>query len=459
MVNIEVLDPIESRCLTPQYRLIENATSYPATFWRKGQYHRVEEEYFKKFYLRRVPTGWTYFLTGLIPRILKYCKLYNIEVKVNINYTEEDILLTLPRGVGSIFFRPHQVKLCRDCGNNRRGTILSPTATGKTVMQAGIITMFPTGTKILLLAHTLSIVSQTYSKFKDEYKFNNVQMLGGGLNKELWGDIVVGTRQTVALMEDHQTYFDVVIIDEGHHIKKVESQYGKILCEMMAPYRYAFTATEPLKLEEKLTLEGLVGPTIGELTMEEAEEQKLIAKPKVRIVKFDYNRLIRAEKTYDGVYRVGVIENTFKNRRIIKIADQYISEGKKILIMVVSVQHGKNLLEIAKTLFKMKCEFVWGDVDWTKRDEIKDNLQNGILDCVISNVVWREGVDIPALDVVINAGGGEDDNQTKQLVGRGLRRTSEKDTVIVVDFFDPSHSYLIKHFGSRFSLYCDYGWI
>jgi superfamily II DNA or RNA helicase len=458
MVKIEVLDPIESRIPTSQFPQIENALSFPATYWRRGQWGRVEEEYQKKFYLRKSKDGWIYFLTGLLPRIQDYCALYNIEIKVE-ECTQEELILTLPRGVGDILFRPHQVILCRDCGNNRRGTILSPTATGKTVMQAGLISMFPHGTKVLLLAHTLSIVSQTYNKFKNDYKFNNVQMLGGGLDKELWGDIVVGTRQTVAIMDGHQTYFDVVIVDEGHHVKMVESQYGTILCEMMAPYRYAFTATEPKKLEEKLALEGLIGPTIGELTMEEAIDQNLIAKPKVKIIKFDYNRLIHAEKTYPEVYRVGLIENTFKNRRIIKVTDQYISEGKKVLIMIVNVQHGKNLLEIARNLFKMKCEFVWGDVDWEKRDRIKDNLQNGGLDCVISNVVWREGVDIPAIDVVINAGGGEDANQTKQLVGRGLRRTKTKDSVIIVDFFDPSHHYLIKHFGSRFSLYCDEGWV
>jgi superfamily II DNA or RNA helicase len=78
---------------------------------------------------------------------------------------------------------------------------------------------------------------------------------------------------------------------------------------------------------------------------------------------------------------------------------------------------------------------------------------------VIATAVWKEGINIPSLDVVINAAGGKSEIQTLQSIGRGLRRTEEKLQVIVVDFFDATHKMLIAHFGERVSLYFDLGWM
>ena len=56
-------------------------------------------------------------------------------------------------------------------------------------------------------------------------------------------------------------------------------------------------------------------------------------------------------------------------------------------------------------------------------------LKSGKIQCVIATVSWVEGVDIPNLTCVINAGGGKSEIQTLQKIGRGLRKTETKDTV------------------------------
>jgi len=61
--------------------------------------------------------------------------------------------------------------------------------------------------------------------------------------------------------------------------------------------------------------------------------------------------------------------------------------------------------------------------------------------------------------VVINAAGYKSDILVQQIMGRGMRATSEKDSFILVDIFDPSHHYLIKHFGERICLYFDKEWM
>ena len=68
-------------------------------------------------------------------------------------------------------------------------------------------------------------------------------------------------------------------------------------------------------------------------------------------------------------------------------------------------------------------------------------------------------LNIPELNVVINDAGGKSEIATLQAIGRGLRRTVNKSELIIYDFFDNSHHYLVSHFGERFSLYCDMNWI
>jgi len=77
----------------------------------------------------------------------------------------------------------------------------------------------------------------------------------------------------------------------------------------------------------------------------------------------------------------------------------------------------------------------------------------------VTTVVWREGINIPALDVIVNASGGKDDLQIVQLIGRGLRLMEGKKEMTLVDFFDESSNYLIKHFGNRICLFSEKGWL
>ena len=81
------------------------------------------------------------------------------------------------------------------------------------------------------------------------------------------------------------------------------------------------------------------------------------------------------------------------------------------------------------------------------------------MDVVISSVIWKEGITISSLGAVINAAGGKFEIFPQQALGRGLGIATGKTEVVLVDFFDPSHPYLIDHFGHRFCLYMDLGWI
>ena len=91
--------------------------------------------------------------------------------------------------------------------------------------------------------------------------------------------------------------------------------------------RIGFTATVHTDKEKLLSLEGLIGPVIDEVTINEGVKNNILAKPKLTLlpVKFNegYNRL-----SYREIYRRCIVNNRYRNKAIVKYAIEKIYEGK-----------------------------------------------------------------------------------------------------------------------------------
>ena len=107
----------------------------------------------------------------------------------------------------------------------------------------------------------------------------------------------------------------------------------------------------------------------------------------------------------------------------------------------------------------VECEFVYGDTKSDVREKVKADLKTKKLKCVICSTIWTEGINVPSLDVIINAAGGKSERIIRQLRGRGVRTCEGKDRLVYIDFFNPSHPSLIKHFGERICLYFENQWM
>jgi superfamily II DNA or RNA helicase len=275
------------------------------------------------------------------------------------------------------------------------------------------------------------------------------------------GSIVVSTMQSFKLYDDFDSsaYFHGVIIDEAHHVTDEDGTYGLILQKMLAPIRLGFTATAPTEPKAQFALEGLIGPLIGKLSIKEAGELDILAKPKIKLVKTSYQARIEDLKSYESVYTEGIVKNRARNREILDLMWDYTTKGMTVLILVTRIDHGEILKTMAENRFGMQVPFVQGETISEDRENFKKRLDSKELKAIIATTVWREGINIPSLNVVINAAGGKSEIMTLQAVGRGLRKTKDKEEVIIVDFFDPSHFFLIRHFGERVTLYMDNGWL
>jgi superfamily II DNA or RNA helicase len=424
-------------------------------WYKQEQYRRVRKET-KVATSKKTKKGSNYhFHFGLFQRVRNFC----MENSIGINLEGKVSRITPTYGISvpGYDLRPDQVDLVDLSCRRQRGYIIAPTRTGKTVVMMGLISRFPTA-NIIVLCSKKSVVSQTRKKFTDSIS-EKIGFIGDG--KYDVNRITVGTIQSAVrkLPKKHlDTFYDIVIVDEAHFVSKFDGLYARFFEGVAAPVRLGFTATEPTREVAQLALEAYIGPKIGEITMEEAIELGLIIKPKIRLLKTPKLQRVRDLRRYDEVYDEGIVNNRPRHRMILEEVRKYLDDGKSVLILVRKRRHGRMMQAIARVM-GIEIDYIHGDVGMTARDKVQEAFNEKEVQCVIATAAWKEGIDIPTLDVVFNAAGGKDELPTLQATARCLTKTDEKYQAIIHDVFDPSHPYLVDHFGNRLTLYMEKGWL
>jgi superfamily II DNA or RNA helicase len=128
-------------------------------------------------------------------------------------------------------------------------------------------------------------------------------------------------------------------------------------------------------------------------------------------------------------------------------------------------------LIINKGIDPSEIEFVHGSTHKLKRGDVKERLKSKDIRIVIASSIWVEGIDIPTVDVLIQAdgGGGKEITDSKgirsviQKVGRVIRKpikkgeldvlADEKNFVRIYDFYDNTNKYLASHSLNRLMTY------
>ena len=91
----------------------------------------------------------------------------------------------------------------------------------------------------------------------------------------------------------------------------------------------------------------------------------------------------------------------------------------------------------------------------------REQFESGQYDTLIATKVFGEGIDLPAIQGMIMAGGGGGKRGKmglRQWLGRGIRKKKDKvNRVYFYDFVDRTHVYLYAQYKRRFNLYEDLG--
>jgi superfamily II DNA or RNA helicase len=357
--------------------------------------------------------------------------------------------------------RDYQIAAFKHAVRKKRALLLSPTASGKSLIIYLLSRFF--NLKTLLIVPTTSLVHQMYSDF-EEYGFDsksNCHMIFSGQEKDEDKQIYISTWQSIYNQPRAWfQQFDVVIGDEAHLFK------AKSLTSIMqnlfnCKYRFGFTGTLDGSQTHKLVLEGLFGTVKKVTTTSELIEQKHLSEFRIKaiILEYDdyYKKLMKAAPYRDEIEFL--INHPARNKFIADLALQL--KGNTLILYQYVDKHGKALYDIIKQNKNddIQLYFVSGEISGQDRNDIRRavEMETGSI-IVASYGTFSTGVNITNLHNIIFASPSKSRIRNLQSIGRGLRRGNRKDKATLFDIADnlqwkQRRNYTLNHFVERIKIY------
>lgn len=149
---------------------------------------------------------------------------------------------------------------------------------------------------------------------------------------------------------------------------------------------------------------------------------------------------------YNTAYKQGVTENPQLLNKIVSWARDFRAAGLNTLILCEEIAHGRLIDDALWTHEALggvfiPHQFIYGDESTEVRQNALDQFAKGEMPVLIASTILDEGIDVPTIDALILAGSRKSRIRTMQRLGRGLRG----DKLIVVEFANFCHKYLLEH--------------
>lgn len=253
-------------------------------------------------------------------------------------------------------------------------------------------------------------------------------------------------RQTIAYLETVE-----FVIGEEAHEAGGNSYYELLRYCKKAQYRLALTATPFMRDSEESNMR--LKAAFGSIGIEVSEklliERGILAKPIFKFIDVEPPKKLRKTTPYARAVELGIVENENRNKAIVAEVAQAAAFGLTSMILVMRKQHGEILLKMLKEA-GLRAEYIFGDKNQDARDKALGRLARGEIDVLIGTNILDVGVDVPAVGVVVLAGGGKAEVSHRQRIGRGLREKKTGPNVcFIVDFRDSANTHLRNHAYSR----------
>lgn len=356
-----------------------------------------------------------------------------------------------------IKLRDYQIKAIEQGLKKLRGILDMASGSGKTEVAIGLTKVL--GVKTLYLVHRLDLLKQTRERFHDRLGTETGQ-IGADIFEP--GDITIAMVETLfarlraARTREFLDSVGCIIADECHTVVAAQNWY-KIFMACPAPYRYGLSATALARTDGRnMMLRAATGDVIFKMPAWRLIQLGYLAKPKIHfeIIRDRIDKRLGWQKAYV----MGIKGSAIRNKAIIRWCQEFAEQGKTTLVLIRYIDHGKVLELAMRHMAGLRCTFIHGHpCDWQKRIRSLEEFKRGELDVLISSAILDEGIDMPDVDAVIIASGGNSPIKALQRVGRGLRK-GKTGEVTVVDFGDAGHPILLKHSLARMQSYLDAGY-
>ena len=321
-----------------------------------------------------------------------------------------------------------------------RGQIVMATGLGKTVVMAELVADLLRGDlirngRVLVMAHMRQLVEQLHQSFWYQLpKWIATHQLYGGETPSYWDGITFGTVQSIADRVDTLPSFDLILVDEAHHIG--------------APmFRHAIDALEPPMLGgvtatpwrgDRFDIDDLLGPPLVKIDVAEGLKRGFLAEVDYRVLadNIDWEFVQRASRNNYSLSQL--------NRRLILpvrdaragqiVADVFRRESRRNgIVYSPSIEHANAFAGVLRQ-YGLQAEAMSSKLLPRERDRLMASFRAGHIDVLATVDLFNEGVDVPDVDLIVFMRVTHSRRVFVQQLGRGLRISPGKEAVIVLDF-------------------------
>ena len=422
--------------------------------------------------------------TGLIEYLKEFCEsrdyAYSIEGdgietqdEFSMYHAKKFVTsLNLQSNGKPIEAREHQLDAFVHAMQNRRALLLSPTASGKSLI---IYLLFMQlhkfqGLRGLIIVPTTSLVEQLYSDFADYSNgndfdvANSVHRIYQGKDKNTTKVLTISTWQSLyQLPKEYFEQFDYIIGDEAH-LFKAQSLTGIMASAINTKYRIGLTGTLDGTKTHKLVLEGLFGATKRVVSTKELIDKKQLSDFDIKclILKHPDDKCAELkDKSYQEEIEY-LITCEARNKFIKNLA---VSLGNNTLILYQMVaKHGQVLYDMIRNTENIgdrKVFFVHGGTETEDRENIRKIMETEKDAIVVASFgTFSTGINIRNLHNIIFASPSKSRVRSLQSIGRGLRQADGKEKATLYDIADDLRvkkhmNFTLRHFVERVKIYTE----
>jgi DNA repair protein RadD len=344
--------------------------------------------------------------------------------------------------------------------------VVLPTGAGKSLVIAELARIAKG--RVLVLAHVKELVEQNHEKYKSYGLSAGIFSASLG-KKDREHKAIFGSVQSVARApDDFFENFSLLVIDECHRVaEEGATQYQEVIKKLQdrnpglfilgltaTPYRlglgwiYEYSHLGELKTDKKRFFKRCV----YELPLYYMVKNKYLTNPvkvDIPVTSYDFSAL----QTREGTYSTAEIEEILKSQKrltpliianIVDITERYHRKG--VMIFSASVKHAE---EIMGYLPPGQAKLVLGDTDMKERSSIINEFKEKKFKYLVNVSVLTTGFDAPHVDVIAILRPTESNSLYQQIVGRGLRLSSDKNDCYVLDYTGMRHDIFSPEVGDK----------
>jgi DNA repair protein RadD len=327
----------------------------------------------------------------------------------------------------------------------RRPLVVAPTASGKSMIIAGILKSSlenRKNTRLLVLCSQAEILEQNEKALLSMLPRADSGIYCAGLNRrETQNRIIFASRDSLGREPTICGRFNCIIVDEAHLVStRADSFYGKIFSSLKPRTVIGFTGT-PWRLDNgKIWGEkGFFGEIAYNIPMGLLVEQGYLSP---HIFPEKHQVIIKTDgitKTSTGDFNLSQLSIASSSQRIviecINVWEKLAADRRCSIFFCCSLAHADVVLdELAKR--RHLVAYLDGSTSKGNRSEILQLARLGTYKAIVNVGVLTTGVDIPPIDCVVMLRATQSAALFVQSCGRGKRLSPGKKDCLILDMTD-----------------------